>query len=323
MNSFEYANPESLDEAVALLSKTWGDTEVLAGGTDLVTSLKQELTRPRVVVSLKNVSGLNAISNRNNALHIGALTTLKTLLDNKDVQTHFPALITAASNIGSAQMQNVGTVGGDLLQRPRCWYFRNGFGLFGTDDGKSLVPDGDNRYHAVFGNKGPAYYVNPSSFAPALIALGASVTLQGPKGEREVPVADFFTTPKSENDREYVMKSNEILTGIEIPLNGLRNATYEIRPRRGLDWPMVTASVAFKAGNTASDGRVVLGHVAPVPWHSKKASDALNGTTLNSEDALRKVGQAAADGASPLSNNGYKVAQIRVAVVRAIRAATA
>ena len=323
MNSFEYANPASLDEAVALLSETWGDTEVLAGGTDLVTSLKQELTRPRVVVSLKNVSGLNAISNRNNALHIGALTTLKTLLDNEDVQTRFPALITAAHNIGSAQMQNVGTVGGDLLQRPRCWYFRNGFGLFGKSDGKSLVPEGDNRYHAVFGNKGPAYYVNPSSFAPALIALGASVTLQGPKGEREVPVADFFTTPKSENDREYVLKPNEILTWITIPINGLRNATYEIRPRRGLDWPMVTASVAFKAGNTASDGRVVLGHVAPVPWHSKKASDALNGAALNSQDALQKVGQAAAEGASPLSKNGYKVAQIRVAVVRAIQAATA
>lgn len=321
MNSFEYANPASIEEAVALLSDTWGDTEVLAGGTDLVTSLKQELTRPKVVVSLKNVSGLNTISKHGNALHIGALTTLKTLLDNPDVKSHFPSLITAAHNIGSAQMQNRGTVGGDLLQRPRCWYFRNGFGIFGQDDGKSLVPEGDNRYHAVFDNDGPAYFVNPSSFAPGLIALDATFVMRGPSGERKVRAIEFFITPKTENDREYALRSNEILTDIVLPLRGLRNATYEIRPRRGLDWPMVTASVAFKAGNTASDGRVVLGHVAPVPWHSKKASDALNGTALNSDDAVRKVGHAAADGARPLSKNGYKVTQIKVAVVRAIQAA--
>ena len=240
MIAFEYAHPSALDDAVSLLSDKWGETEVLAGGTDLVTSLKQDITQPQLVVSLKNIKGLDEIhyTKIRDEMRIGALTPLIKIVNTEDVISTFPSLVTAASNIGSPQMLNAGTVGGDLLQRPRCWYYRNGFGLFGQSNGKALVPDGDNRYHAIFGNKGPAYFVNPSSLAPALIALNATVTLQGPKGEREVALADFYVTPKSENDREYAIKPNEILTWITIPGEGLKNATYEIRSRRGLDWPM-------------------------------------------------------------------------------------
>lgn len=319
MKAFEYANPDSIEKAVGLLSKIWGDTEVLAGGTDLLTCMKQDVTRPSRVVSLNNIKGLGGISVKGGALEIGATTTMAELLANKDVQKNFPALVTVTENIGSQQMLNMGTVGGDLLQRPRCWFFRQGFGVLGQDGGKSLAPDGDNRYHAVFGNKGPAYFVNPSSLAPALIALGATLSVQGSGGERQVPASQFFSTPKKNTERESVLKPDEILTKISIPISGLSNGAYEIRQRVGLDWPMVAAAVAFKKGG---DGTVVLGHVAPVPWVSQKASKALSGAKLD-DASIKKIAAAAAEGASPMSNNGYKVHQLKVAVARAIRAAKA
>ncbi|MCH7910300.1 MAG: xanthine dehydrogenase family protein subunit M [Candidatus Hydrogenedentes bacterium] len=323
MNAFEYANPTSVDDAVSLLSDSWGETEVLAGGTDLVTLLKQGLTAPRLVVSLSNVKQLSGISKKGGSLEIGATTTLSELVANADVQEHFPALVTAANNIGSTQILNAGTVGGDLLQRPRCWYFRNGFGLFGTHDGEPLVPTGDNRYHAIFGNSGAAKFVNASSLAPGLIALGATLSVQGPGGAREVKASEFYSTPKSENDREYTLKPNEVLTGVSIPMQGLRNGTYEVRQRQGLDWPMVAASVAFEhGGGTVSDARIVLGHVAPVPWFAEKASKELGGKQPN-DAALKSASEAAVADATPLSRNGYKVQQLRVAVRRAIEAALA
>ena len=322
MKDFEYANPTSVKAAVDLLSNTWGNTEVLAGGTDLITSMKQGLTEPVRLVSLKNIKKLQGISTKKGMLRIGAATPLSALAANDDVQQHFPALVTAIEGIGSAQMINVGTAGGDLLQRPRCWYFRQGYGLLGVYEGKSLIPEGDNRYHAIFGNAGPAYYVNPSSLAPALIALGASVSVVGDDGEREIKVADLHTTPSNTAQREFSIEPNEIVVAITIPMNGLKNATYEIRQRRGLDWPLVTASVAFKAGSTVSGTNVVLGHVAPVPWRSSAASAALNGKFVNAA-AAAAAGEAATRGAVPLSKNGYKVQQVKVAVKRAILAANA
>lgn len=324
MNAFEYASPASVEQAVKLLGKNWGETEVLAGGTDLLTSLKQELTHPRRVVSLKKVPGLNGIEAAGDTITVGATTTLADFIANEDIQANFPALVTAAENIGADQIINMGTVGGDLLQRPRCWYYRQGFGLFGTKDGEPLVPVGDNRYHAIFENQGPAKFVNPSSLAPGLIALDAALNVVGPSGERTIAAADFFRVPSGETDREYDLKPNEILTAISIPVKGLRNATYEIRQRRGLDWPMVTASVAYAVnGGKAGDARVVLGHVAPVPYVAASAASALNGVDPRDAEAVKQVGTAAAEGATPLSMNAYKVQQVKVAVRRAIAAAEA
>lgn len=327
MNAFEYANPTSLDDAVSLLSDAWGETEILAGGTDLISALKQELIQPKLVVSLKNVSELAGIGTKDGQIRIGAMTRLGDLIANADVAKNFPALTTAAQNVAAPQIINRGTVGGDLLQRPRCWYFRQGFGLLATHEGKSLVPDGDNRYHAILGNSGPAYFVNPSSLAPGLIALGATLTVQGPGGSREVAAAEFFSTPKKDDEREYTIKPNEVLVAITIPIKGLCNGTYEVRQRRGLDWPMVTASVAYTCTGsgemTATDASVVLGHVAPEPWYSKGASKALEGLVIRTssgmnEDGLAKVAKAAVKGAKPLSKNSFKVQQARTAVIRAI-----
>ena len=324
MKSFEYAAPQNLKEATALLDDSWGKTEILAGGTDLVTSLKQQITTPNRVVSLKNIPELKGIQMDKRGVRIGAMTTLGELAAHADIQQHFPALVTAINSVGSPQLLAVGTVGGDLCQRPRCWYFRNGFGLLAMDKGAPLVPGGDNRYHAIFGNEGPAYFVSPSSLGPALISLEAAITATGPKGKtRKIDAAKFFHTPKSENERETVLKPNEILTEIFIPTKGLKNAVYEVRHRQGLDWPYVTAAVAFQSKNSlVSDARVVLGHVAPVPWPAPRAGKALNGARIDAVSAAR-CGEAAAEGAKPLSGNGYKVQLVKTAVKRAILAVRA
>jgi len=322
MKSFEYAAPKTLKEAAGLLGDKWGETEVLAGGTDLVTLLKQHLTEPRRLVSLRNISELKGIEAEKNGLRIGAMTALGELVEDRHVKEHFPCLITAAKGVGSPQLMSVGTVGGDLCQRPRCWYFRNGFGLFAKHEGASLVRGGENRYHAIFGNDGEALFVSPSSLGPSLVALDAVITVTGAKGKtRKIAADKFFQTPRTETDRETALKPDEILTNIFIPTKGLRNATYEVRHRQGLDWPYVTATVAFQIRTgTVSDARVVLGHVAPVPWPSSSAGKALNSAKVDAATAV-KCGEAATQGAKPLSQNSYKIQLVRTAVKRAVLAA--
>jgi xanthine dehydrogenase YagS FAD-binding subunit len=321
MKNFEYAAPETTKEAIALLSDKWGETEILAGGTDLVTGLKQEITAPKRVVSLKNLKELHGIKADRNALRIGAMTPLGELVASKDAQKNFPSLVTAAKNISSAQILTRGTVGGDLCQRPRCWYFRNGL-LDKNKDG-SIVREGDNRYHAIFDTDQAALFVSASSLGPALVALGATMTAEGPKGKKQIPAAEFFRAPKTGDEREYALAPNEILTEISVPIKGLKNATYEIRHRQGLDWPYATASVAFAEKNgTVSDARVVLGHVAAKPWVAQSAAKALNNSALDAGSA-QKSADAAVEGAKPLSKNGYKVQLVKTAVKRALLAAHA
>jgi xanthine dehydrogenase YagS FAD-binding subunit len=319
VKSFEYAAPKTVKEATELLGQKWGEVEILAGGTDLISSLKQGITSPRRVVSLKNISKLRGIDSAKGSLQIGAMTPLRELIADKDVQKHFPALATAARNIGSPQMLNMGTVGGELCQRPRCWYFRNGYGLFGKDGDTSLAREGDNRYHSIFWTDGPALFVSASSLGPVLVALGATMTAEGPGGkQRQIEASKFFRVPASEQERETDLQPNEILTGISIRMEGLTNAIYEVRHRRGLDWPYVAAAVAFNNRNGRMlDSRVVLGHVAPTPWPSRAAAGALNGVKID-EATLTKAAEAAVSDAKPLSKNGYKVQLVKTAVKRAI-----
>src|ERR671925_635462 len=193
MERFEYAHPSTKQEAIGLLGSSWNDAAVLAGGTDLISLMKEYVVTPKRVVNIKNVEGLNGIHSNAEGVTIGALVTMEELLEDKTIRAGFPALTHAAEGITSPQIRAVGTVGGDLCQRPRCWYFRNGFGLFGTQGTTSLVRQGDNRYHAIFATDGPALFVNPSSLGPALIALDATMTAVGPKEKRrKIPASDFF-----------------------------------------------------------------------------------------------------------------------------------
>jgi xanthine dehydrogenase YagS FAD-binding subunit len=323
MKAFEYSSPTSVKDAVGMLGSKWGDTEVLAGGTDLLSLMKEYISTPKRVVDIKAVPGLNQIKAGDKDVVIGALVTLQDLIDHDHLGHWFSSLVQAAEGVASPQIRGRGTVGGDLCQRPRCWYYRAGFGLVARGpDGEPLVPRGDNRYHAIFGG-GPALFVNPSSLAPALVALGANVTLTGPKGDRSVSVADFFVAPKNGDSRENVLAPNEILTAITIPTSGMANAVYEVRQKEALDWPLVAASVALKMeGDKVESASVVLGHVAPTPWRATAAEAALKGKTINEETA-EVAGKAAATGAKPLSQNGYKVRLVQTAVKRALLRATA
>lgn len=325
MQAFEYARPKSAQEAVKLLGGAQGDSLVLAGGTDLISLIKDGVAGPKRLVSLQHINELKGISySASSGLRLGAAVTIDQLLESEDVRQHYPALIQAAEGVRSPQTRSVGTVGGELCQRPRCWYYRAGFGLLAVYKGKPLVPDGDNRYHAILGNSGPAYFVSPSSLAPILIALDAKLKLHGPQGSREISVKDFFVTPKQEGDLEHTLQPGEIVTEITVPDPGnTKMAVYEVRQKEGLDWPLAAAAVVLKLdGGSVQSARVVLGHVAPVPWPSAEAEGALKGKSVN-EDVAWEAGKAAVANATPLSKNAYKVQLARVAVKRALLHAVA
>jgi xanthine dehydrogenase YagS FAD-binding subunit len=215
----------------------------------------------------------------------------------------------------------MGTVAGDLCQRPRDWYYRTGNGLLATKDGKSLIESGENRYAAIFGS-GPAYFVSASSLGPALIALGAKVKVASAGGNREIDAAKFFVAPADANSREIALTPGEIVTEIVIPASNMKNATYEVRERDAMDWPLATASVALRMnGSAIESGQIVLGHVAPTPWLATQASSMLAGKSITA-DVAEQIGQAAVAGAKPLRDNAYKVQLAKVSVKRALLEAT-
>jgi xanthine dehydrogenase YagS FAD-binding subunit len=320
MNRFEYATPDSVKQAIALLSATWGDSEILAGGTDLLGRMKDYVSTPKRVVNIKNLPGLHAISRENGGVRIGSLVTLDRIADASDIRQNYPALAQTVAEAASPQIRNMATIGGNLCQRPRCWYFRRGMGLLPkTPDGKSLVVEGDNRYHAILGNDGPAYFVSPSTIAPMLIAYNARIRLSGSDGPREIALENFFKTPQSESEREHDLKANEIVTDIFIPASkNVRGANYEVRQKEAFDWPLATASVALQmSGNTVQSARIVMGAVAPVPWVSEEATQEIVGKSID-ERTASAAGAAAVSKARPLSQNGYKTKLATVAVKRAL-----
>jgi xanthine dehydrogenase YagS FAD-binding subunit len=283
--------------------------------------MKDLVHTPKRVVNIKGIKELHGIQASSAGLRIGAAVTLEEFLSDARVRAQYPALYAAAKGVSSPQIRNLGTVGGDLCQRPRCWYFRGGYGLLAAGkDGASLVKDGQNQYHAIFGG-GPAYFVSASSFGPALVALGARVLVASAAGQREVPAGKFFVSPATAEAREIAIQPNEIVTAVLLPPPRGRNATYEVRQKEALDWPLATASVAVTLrGAAVARAAIVLGHVAPTPWRAAEAEKLLVGKPLT-ESTAEEAGRAAVAGAQPLSDNGYKVQLARVAVKRALLAA--
>jgi xanthine dehydrogenase YagS FAD-binding subunit len=317
MRAFEYTSPTTRQQAVELLS---GEAAVLAGGTDLLSLMKDDVVAPKRVVNIKEIRELNGVHYGPRGMQIGALTSLGDLADHPLVKQHYPAFADALLEAASQQIRNMATIGGNICQRPRCWYFRSGFGLTPkTPEGKSLVEAGDNRYHAILGNEGPALFVSPSSIVPAMIAYEARVRIAGAKGSREVALEKFFKTPQAEGEREHDLQANEIVTDILLPPSaGGRYAHYEVRQKDSFDWPLALAAVALHMnGTTVRSARVVMGYVAPVPLVSEEAAQALTGKSITEETA-KAAGDAAVSQAKPLSHNGYKVQLARVAVKRAI-----
>jgi len=320
MRPFEYVSPTTKEQAVGLLGSAWGQAEVIAGGTDLLALMKDDVIHPKRLVNIKQISDLSGVSTSSGGLRIGALTSLGELADNVTVTRDYPALAEALNDAASPQIRNMATLGGNLCQRPRCWYFRGGFGLLPKDEaGKDLVSSGENRYHAILGNSGPAKFVSPSSIVPVLIAYGASLRMLGARGTRELPLEKFYVIPKAENEREHDLRPNEIIAEVMLPsANGAKVAHYEIRQKQAFDWPLAVAAVNLAMnGSTVASARVVMGHVAPIPWRSAEAEKALVGTGI-SEVAAKAAADAALQNATPLSQNRYKVQLAKVAVKRAI-----
>src|SRR5271165_1850944 len=292
MQAFEYVTPVKKEQVATLLGE---QAAILAGGTDLLALMKDDVVAPKRLVNVKQIDGLRGVTYQpGNGLRIGALVTLAELADDENVRKNYPVLAEAAIEAASPQIRNLATVGGNMCQRPRCWYFRNGMGLLATTkDGKSMVVEGDNRYAAILGNQGPAYFVSPSTLAPVLIALGAKIRLYSAKaagsGVRELPLEKFFILPKSESELEHDLKPGEMVIEIVVPppAQNLKVATYEVRQRAAFDWPLAQASVALEMdGSMVKSARVVLGHVAPVPWISTEAEQALIGKSITPETAM-------------------------------------
>jgi len=318
MKAFRYASPYAEHDVVALLGDRRSASEVLAGGTDLVSLMKQMIVTPELVVSVTRVDSMRGIQADSGGVTIGAATTLDELLDSPHLDD-YQAVKQAIRGIGSMQLQCQGTLGGELCQRPRCWYFRRGQGLL-AEQGR-LVAEGENRYHAIFGNAGPAKFVSASRVAPALIALGARVRVIGPAptDETVMPVEFLYRTPKQEGQRETILEPRQIVTHVHIPpAQESANATYEVHRSAGPEDPLTAAAAALTIhGGMVQQARIVLGQVAPTPWISDEAAQSILGHPVNEQTAL-DAGHAAVSHATPLSDNRYKVQLARVSVQRAI-----
>jgi xanthine dehydrogenase YagS FAD-binding subunit len=322
VNAFTYTSPPALQSALQLLRKGSGKAALLAGGTDLLALMKDDIVAPSQLINIKGIQSLHTLKiDKRTGLRAGCLITLNELACNQQTLALYPALAMALGDAASPQIRNMATLGGNLCQRPRCWYFRNGYGLLALDaSGKSLVLNGDNRYHAILGNAGPAYFVSPSTIAPVLVALGATIEIAGPKGSRSIALEEFYRIPQKQGDREHDLGTDEVVAFVNLPPPGPNSlsAYYEVRQKHGFDWPAATATVSLTMkGKKIATASVVLGTVAPIPWRSKEAESALAGQVVNEAVATAASG-AALQAARSLGQNGYKIQIARVALKRAI-----
>ncbi|MEC4681261.1 MAG: xanthine dehydrogenase family protein subunit M [Nitrospirota bacterium] len=320
MVKFEYFNPKSLKELPDLLSKKQDESIVLAGGTDLLDMLKERLIEPKRVINIKNIKDLHGIKN-GSGLELGALTTITEIAADPHIQKKYSVLAQAAESIATPQLRNMGTIGGNLCQRPRCWYYRGRqYPCLKKGGAKCYAAEGWNQYHAIFGG-GPSYIVHPSDAAPALQALGASLKVFGPSGSDEIPLEEFFELPIDNLRGENVLQANEIITHISIPepAAGTRSTFLKFREKQSMDFAISSvAAILQMQGNRVKSADIVLGGVAPIPWRAKDAEAELQGKALSSE-TIEKAATAAVAGASPMAHNSYKIQLTQNLVRRALQ----
>lgn len=321
MKPFTHHNARSIDEAITLLTKYKGKAKLNAGGTDLLGVLKEMSLPeyPKAIINIKTINGLNYINEDKKGLKMGALTKLSDLTKSPFLRDHYPALAEAARSVATPQVRNAATIGGNLCQDVRCWYYRYPCHIGGPirclrkGNGPCLAVAGDNRYHAILGGK-KCFAVCPSDTAVALAALGAQIKIAGPEGERKVAVTDFYS-PLGNG-----LKGNEILTEIEVP--GITGPTKQrflkFTLRKPVDFAIVSvASVITVEEGVCTDARIALGAVAPGPVRARKAEEVIKGRPINEDIAVMAAHEAVA-GARPLSMNAYKVEIAKTLVKRAI-----
>jgi len=295
-----------------------GQTLLFAGGTDAMMRMKEGLDKPQQLVNLKSVQDLDFIREEKDGLHIGATTHLIDLIENKAAQK-WTGLIEAAKSIGTIQLRNMGTVGGNLCQRPRCWYFRSRhFHCLRKYGETCFAIYGENKYHAILGAD-PCYIVHPSDLAPMLIALGAKAKINGPEGGREIALEDFYVLPEQDAHHETILKPQEVLTEIIVPHPSGKSHYLKFRERQSMDFALISVAVAAKvSGKKTSNVRVAFGGVAPKPWRAKIAEKNLEGKNADS-DVVAAAGDAELASAEPLSQNEYKVILAKNLLKRAVR----
>jgi len=332
MTPFAFVEARSLAEAAAAGSATVTDAMVAApgtasvikaGGIDLLGLMKEELLAPARIVNLRHVPDLSAITTASDgALRIGAAATLAEIAGHADIRARYHALAEAAARVGSPQIRNVGTIGGNLLQRPRCWYFRSTQHLCTRKGGTTCFAfGGENKYHAIFDHHGCAI-VHPSSVASVLVAFGAVIRLAGAQGAaRDVTLEDFFVLPEIDPHRENRLAAGEVVSEIVLPSGApTRRSVYLARSERAsFDWPLADVAVVadFAADGRCADAAIVLGAAAPVPHRARAAEAALKGKRIDRNAAAAAATAALVD-AAPLSQNGYKLPLFQALITDAV-----
>lgn len=320
MKNFKIAQPQSIEEATSLSSAKKENYYLMAGGTDLMGEIKDNIVEPEVVVDLSSLANLSYIKKEKNSVRIGALTTVAELAEDPMIKEEYPGLHQAANSLATPQLRNVGTVGGNLCQRPRCWYYRDSEVKCRKKGGsRCYAYRGRNRYHAILGG-GLCYIVHPSDLAPMLIALEAEISIHSDKGEKIVPLEDFFILPKTNVRKENILEPGEILTEVRVPASqtGEKSTYLKLKERGTWDFAVVSAAVkGTLSGSAFQNIKIVLGGVAPVPWRMKKAEDMIKGKKAG-EDLLREAAREELKEANPLEENGYKKDLVEAVLYRAV-----
>jgi len=321
MPSFDLFRPTSVDDALSLAKRLGSDAWLLAGGLDSLERFKDRMKRPKAVIDLGAIEELRGIRRDGGDLVIGPMTTLTEVQHNPDVKTHFSLLAEAAGEVASPQIRNQGTLGGNISQDTRCWYYRSGWDCYRAGGGVCYAgesKEGQNREHAVFGVEGCAA-VSPSDTAPALVALEARLVIKNAEGTREVAAEDFFVGPETDITRLNVLRPGELLTEIRLPATWAGATFYfeKVRDRPVWDFPLVNIAAAMRlTGDRIDRARFVLGAVAARPWRLSQVEAAVAGQSRNE---IAEAGSSiAANGAAPLPHNGYKVVLVRNLIKRAI-----
>ncbi len=323
MKSFAYESATSIDEVIPLLADhADGVARPLAGGTDLLTLMKADITVPARLIDIKRLEGLpRGVEETADGITIGALTTLTDIETNALLHERCPALVEAAAVAATPQLRNMATLGGNLLQRPRCWYFRNPRVQCWLKGGTECqARDGENQQHALYGDS-PCVAVHPSDLAPALAALGAQVRLRGADGERVLPLEAFFALPTEERRTETVLGDDELILSVHIPTNERMSSTYvKAMDRKVWAFALVSVAAAARVANgRIEDVRLVLGGVANTPWRLHAAEQHLIGAQV-SADVITHVAAIALSDAQPLQHNHYKVPLAKALIHRALEA---
>ncbi|MFC1729875.1 FAD binding domain-containing protein [candidate division KSB1 bacterium] len=309
MRNFAYLKAGSITEAVSSLGSDWNNSAVMAGGTDLIGEMKEYLFSPEMVVDVREINDLQFIQDGGQSITIGAMTSLKAVASDRNVMEKLPALSAAAGAVASPQIRNIATIGGNICQRPRCWYYRDSeIPCLRKGGQRCYAIVGERKFHAILGG-GPCYIVHPSDTAVALMAYDTRFTVQNGNGEREVPIADFFVLPEQNPNRENILEPGDILTKLTIPVPDSSTRSRFIKVQEREAWDFAVASTAVRLtlrGGRCSNARVILGAAAPIPWRSEQAENVLNGNSVTAEIA-ENAANAALTGRRTFPDNSYKI----------------